>query len=304
MPLPVFYPYRSEAARDACFAYLDALATRTWPIASEDRLVPTTWGATFVRISGPRDGPPLVLLHGAGGTSLMWAPNIQDLSARCRVIAVDQLGEFGKSSCTRRIQSLDDIVDWLDQLFDALQLHSGVHLVGMSYGGALAAQYALRFPARLAKLILLAPGATVLRPPVEFWARITVALFARRRGFAAFMRWIFPDLARQDPQFVDGAAEQVLLGMDSLERHITPIPPVLTDAEWARLAVPTLFLVGEHERIYRAEKAVGRLRRVAPAVTAEIVPNAGHDLSIIQAAAIDRHILGFVHGNTAAATLA
>ncbi len=45
-----YYPYRNAAARDLCFRYLDGLAARLWPIVSEERMVPTTFGATFVRV--------------------------------------------------------------------------------------------------------------------------------------------------------------------------------------------------------------------------------------------------------------
>ena len=172
MEIPAFYPYRSQAARDACFAYFDALAARSWPVASEERLVPTSFGSTFVRISGPPAAPPLVLLHGAGATSLMWAPNIAALSRDCRVFAVDQIGEFGRSICKAPPASMTELVHWLDELFDALQLDAGLDLIGLSYGGALAAQYALHRPARFRKLVLLAPGNAVLRQTLAFWARI------------------------------------------------------------------------------------------------------------------------------------
>ena len=79
------------------------------------------------------------------------------------------------------------------------------------------------------------------------------------------------------------------------------LPPVLTDAEWGGMAVPILFLAGEHETIYSAKKAVGRLRRVAPRVRAEIIPGAGHDLTFVQAEAVDRRILEFLGQQTVAA---
>jgi pimeloyl-ACP methyl ester carboxylesterase len=294
MEIAAYYPYRTEAARDHCFRYLDGLAARLWPIESEERMVPTTFGATFVRVSGPPGAPAIVLLHGAGTTSLMWAPNVEALSREYRTIAVDQAGEFGKSLCARPVPTLEDLIAWLDELIGALHVRERVSLVGMSYGGALAAQYALHFPERLDKLVLLAPAVTVLKPPAEFWARLMVLAIARRRGLRAFFRWIFSDMARVDPQWIDSTLEELSLNLRSIERHRPPIPPVLTDAEWGSLRPPTLFLAGEHEVIYSATKAVRRLNRVAPQVTAEIIPGAGHDLTFVQTAMVNERILGFL----------
>jgi len=293
MQLPAFYPYRSEAARDACFAYFDAQAAVRWPIASEERTVATSYGPTCVRIGGPESAPPLVLLHGVTASSLMWAPNIRELSTACRTFAVDQIGDFGKTLCTRPIVSVYDYVAWLDELFDRLEL-GDVTLAGMSFGGALATQYALHRPERVTKLILLAPGSTVLRMALRFWLHVGALAFLRRKGIPWFLRWIFPDMARQDPAWIGEISEGLFLNVRSLRPRKTPFPPVLTDDEWGSLKMPVLFLVGEHEVIYSPERAVRRLRRVAPAIAAEIVPGAGHDLTFAQAALVNRRILEFL----------
>jgi pimeloyl-ACP methyl ester carboxylesterase len=289
-----YYPYRTAVARDLCFRYLDGLAAKLWPVVSEERMVPTTFGATFVRVSGPTAAPALVLLHGGAATSLMWAPNIEALSKEYRTVAVDQVGEFGKSVCTKPVQSLQDLIAWLDELIVALESRERVSLVGMSYGGALAAQYALHFPERLEKVVLLAPAATVLRPPAEFWVRLIALAITRQRGLRTFFRWVFADMARRDPQWIDSTVEQLALNMRSVQRHKLPIPPVMTDTEWGSLRTPALFLVGENDVIYSADKAVRRLKRVAPQVTAEIIPGAGHDLTFVQTAMVNERILQFL----------
>jgi pimeloyl-ACP methyl ester carboxylesterase len=294
-----YYPYRSEAARDICLQYFLAKAIREWPIASEEYTVPTAYGETFVRVSGPPGAPPLVLLHGAGATSLMWTPNIQALSAGCRTFAVDQIGEFGRSLCTRPPRSLDDMMTWLNQLFDGLDLKGPVNLAGMSYGGALAAQYALRSPQRLSRLVLIAPGSTVLRLRAAFWMHVLVLAIGRRRGLAPFLRWVFPDMAQKDGSWINSIAEELTLNMRSIQRHHPPIPPVLTDAEWGSLRVRTLFLVGEHEVIYSPAKAVARLKTVAPAIRREIVPGGGHDLTFASAGTVNQRILEFLRNEPA-----
>ncbi|HEV2444524.1 MAG TPA: alpha/beta hydrolase, partial [Candidatus Sulfopaludibacter sp.] len=192
------------------------------------------------------------------------------------------------------VRSLHDLIAWLDQLIAAFDPRKPVSLAGMSYGGALAAQYALHFPERLDKVVLLAPGATVLRPPAKFWLRLAALGIARQRGLRAFFRWIFADMARKDPQWIDSTVEELALNMRSVRRHRTPIPPVWTDAQWGSLRPPALFLAGEHEVIYSAAQAVRRLRRVAPQVTAEIVPGAGHDLTFAQTAIVNERILRFL----------
>ena len=294
METSTYYPYRSEQARDLCFSYLDSLAVQQWPVAAETRTVPTTYGPTFVRVSGPPSAPPVLLLHGAGATSLMWAPNIAALSAECRVFAVDQVGEFGRSLCVKAAASIEDFRVWLDELLSGLNLTAGVSLVGVSYGGALAAQYALHFPRRLRKIVLLAPANTVLRVRTEFWVRLLMAAISRRKGLLSFFRWTFADMERKDPKWVQAIFDQFLVNSQNLQRHRPVIPPVWTDAEWRSLAVPTLFLMGDHDVIYSAEKAVRRLKQVAPQVTAEIVPGAGHDFTIAHAAIVNQKILQFL----------
>ena len=71
-------------------------------------------------------------------------------------------------------------------------------------------------------------------------------------------------------------------------------PTVLTDQELQSIKVPTLFLVGENEKIYSARKAVQRLNNVAPQIDTEIIPNAGHDLTILQAEMVNRKVLEFL----------
>ena len=61
---------------------------------------------------------------------------------------------------------------WLDELFDELDLHD-VRLVVHSYGGWMAALYALEFPERLDKLVLVSPQG-VLRPPLGVIGRAIV----------------------------------------------------------------------------------------------------------------------------------
>src|SRR6516225_1730613 len=299
MSIPAYFPFRSAAVRDSYFAYYDSLALKEWPLASEKRMLPTSYGETFVRITGPADAPPLVLLAGAATTSLMWARNIQALTEACRTFAVDTVGDVGRTTCTKPIRRVNDLVVWLDELFNALKLGDGINLVGVSYGGCLAGEYARHAPQRLSTVILLAPGNTVRRVSTQFIIRMALAAIAPRRFLRPLALWMFRDQVRKHPDWLDPWLELTLNTMRSVDRRL-PMPPVWTDAEWCAMIVPALFLVGEHETIYSPDKAVRRLKHVAPQVTAEIIPGAGHDLTLAQADLVDRRILEFVKQNAAA----
>ena len=257
-------------------------------------MVDTSHGQTFVRISGSAHAPPLVLLPGTSGSSLMWIPNIEALSARYRTYALDNIWDIGLSVYTRPIQGRDDFVRWLDEVFDALGLGGGIHLVGMSYGGWLTAEYALHCPDRLAKIVLLAPAATVQPLSLMFWIRTLLTLLPHPYFTHSLIRWLFADQAQKDKALVDHLSDVIILASRSFKPKQPVASAVLSDDALRSLQVTALYVVGENEKLCSARKAVQRLNRVAPQIRTEIIPHAGHDLTVVQAELINQQILDFL----------
>jgi pimeloyl-ACP methyl ester carboxylesterase len=290
------HPFRSAKARERYLTLYDREA-QIWPLPSETRMVDTSFGQTFVRSSGPDGAPPLVLIHGANATSLMWAPNIEVLSGSYRVYAPDNIYDLGRSVFTKKIRTPDDFVDWLDELLNTLKLDGRIILIGHSYGGWIVGQYLLRHPDRVEKAVLLAPATTVLPFRFEFLERGILGTLPFRRFTRSMMFWLLDDLARKDEagrKLVEDLAENVYLGQQCFKPKQLVNPTVLTDQEWQSIKVPTLFLVGENEKIYSARKAIERLNRVAPQIKAELIPNAGHGLTLTRADLVNGKILEFL----------
>ena len=290
-----YHPYRSEEAKQAFLASYDARASN-WPVSSTTTIVSTAYGPTFVRISGPETAPPMVLLHGAGGSALHWLPNIRALSQSYRTYAVDIVGDHGRSVYTRELQSAGDYSNWLDDLLDGLGLERDINLVGLSYGGWISASYALRAPNRLRKVVLLAPAATVSPLPFSWiWRAVLVAL-PHPYFTKSFLNWMLEDLAQTDegPLLLNQAAEAAYLAIQAHKPRQMAPPDVLSDDALQSFAIPVLFVVGENEKLYPAPDAVARLNKVAPNIETRIVPNAGHDLTLVQADRVNRIILDFL----------
>lgn len=275
------HPFRSALKRERYLAYYDETAS-LWPVPSEARTVGTDYGPTFVRISGPEEAPPLVLMPGQWGASLMWLSVIEPLSRQFRTYAVDRIDDFGRSVRSRDVRRLHDYMRWMDGCLDSLGLASDVNLLGCSYGGWAAAEYALHAPERLASLMLVSPAGAVGRPSMGL-ALLGMPFFVAALGMPSkatvgvLYRWLMPDGVGQ-PWFTR-AVEHGVIG----SQCFAPIPMVqgagrvLSDAEFAGLQMPVLYVVGEHERLCDARAAAARLHRVAPRIEVHVLQGAGHE---------------------------
>jgi pimeloyl-ACP methyl ester carboxylesterase len=104
--------------------------------------------------SGPRDGEPIVLLHGYLGSHRSWRHLIEPLAARHRVLAFDWLG-WGESGRPATLSYAYDVeVERLGRVLDALELPA-VNLFAHDYGGFIGLGFCLRHPDRVRRLALL-----------------------------------------------------------------------------------------------------------------------------------------------------
>jgi len=274
------HPFRSPSARDTYLSWYDEQAEK-WPVPAETQLAGTSFGNTFVRVCGPHEAPPMVLVPGDGETSLAWTLVVEALSAGYRTYCVDHLNDVGRSVPTRPVKRPADYVQWLEELLTALGLER-VHLVAHSYGAWISSLFALAHPDRLQSLVLLAPP-TVLRPPVGLMVRaILYGLLPFRFYLQRYMYWYASDCVRdaETRTIIDAMVEEQLLARKCFKRRTFLIPTVMADGDWQSLRVPTMFLVGENDVSYSARMAVRRLDRVAPNVTSRIAANADHHLTL------------------------
>ena len=262
--------FTSVRARDAFLTAYDEKLAELWP-GHDSRDVPTTFGTTRV-MTGGTGATPFVLLAGGGGNSLMWHRYVGPLGEHRPVIAIDQIGDPGRSTQDRPFADGRDLATWLEEVLAALDVERA-HLVGCSFGGWVALRHALHSPGRAATLTLLDPAG---------FGKFT----------ARFMRWvILGGLASLAPRPVRHRAagwlrNATLLDDDlmGLARHALsfrrrmPMPPPLTDDELGSLAVPVQLLLGEHSALCDARAVAARATELMPDARVEIVPGASHDV--------------------------
>lgn len=287
VPSPVF---KSIKGQTEAFASFDA-AMKLWPIAFEHRDVPTKYGSTHVIVSGAKDAQPLVLLHCALMTSAIWSPVINVLSKSFTIYAVDVIGDFGRSVPSQPPCDDAEFAHWLELTLDGLGL-SEVNLVGWSFGGFIAANFAIHFPQRVKRLALLAPFATFVRPGLGFFAGFLPMIFPTRW----MVKWFERRLCYQRSFGVKEHSDILYQRFKNGRPVFKTGPRVFTDTELQRLAMPALLLVGEDEFLFDGPKAVERARNVMPAVQAELLSKCNHAVVSDQTAIVNAALRNFFRG--------
>ena len=110
----------------------------------------------------------IIFLHGYGGQARQWKYQLDEFSISDRVIAVDQRGH-GQSDKPDGDYSMAQLVEDLHMALEELEVEENIHLVGHSFGGAIATEFANAYPERIDHLILIATaGEFELNPFYRF----------------------------------------------------------------------------------------------------------------------------------------
>ncbi|MBN6040437.1 alpha/beta fold hydrolase [Amycolatopsis sp. 195334CR] len=217
---------------------------------------------------------PLVLLHGVMATSLSFQAHAAELGVHHPVYAVDSLGEPGRSVQTAPLPDPESVADWLDQVLAALG-HERVHLAGVSRGGWLALNQAIRRPRRLSGVTAVDPGGLAdLGLKQHLWLAAGLGLMLSptvlRRRFAK----------TSFSAFLDDTVRRITLAQFS-HRTKAFMFDTLTEDQWRSLRVPVDLVLGGRSVLYDAERQARRIAALSPSVRVEVVPDAAHGIELM-----------------------
>lgn len=282
--------FRSEVARAHYLGvYRECLAAL--PSYAESFDVPTAFGEVRVyRFDGQSGGRPVVLLPGRNASTPMWAANLPALLRHRTVFTVDLLGEPGLSVQQRPLTGAEDQARWMGDVVAGLGLDSA-HLMGVSFGGWTACNYAIRQPGRVASLALLDPVMTFARIPIRTMLAVApmglpgVPESLRRR----VLRWI-----SGGADVDDSVPEARLIAAGTADFVLSqPMPTLFTDDQLRTLDVPVLALIAGRSVIHDAEVATTRARNLLPHGEIELWAEASHAISGECADEIDERVRRF-----------
>ena len=243
----------------------------------------------FVKVG---EGPVLLLLHGLGCDHTTWDPIIDTLARRYTVIAPDLLGH-GLSDKPRADYSVGGYANGMRDLLTCLGIDK-VTVVGHSFGGGVAMQFAYQFPERTERLVLVASGGLgpevtpvirAITTPGFHQAMHLLMLPGVRHATTGAMR-VLARTGWQLTRDLDEVAEIYESFKSPATRHairhvvravVDWQGQIVTMADRAYLTeeMPMAVVWGRNDQVIPVSHA-NNAARLAPSARVKVIPNAGH----------------------------
>lgn len=250
------------------------------------------------RIDGPADAPWVVCSHSLACDHSMW--DDQRVALRdFRLLRFDTRGH-GASSAPIGEYTMEQLADDARLLLDRLGIRR-CHYVGLSMGGMLGQQLALRAPGRFASLTLADTSSRYPATARPLWEQRIAAV--RRGGMDAVLpstleRWFTPAFRERQPDTVSRIAAQIratpVAGYIGCAHAISRLD--LT-ARLHAIDCPTLVVVGAEDQGTPVAMAEEIVQAIAGS-RLEVIAGAAHLSNIEQAGRFNELLQGFILGNS------
>jgi pimeloyl-ACP methyl ester carboxylesterase len=287
--VPIF---RTEENRARFMAMYDEGLGR-WPVPYETFFLDTRYGRTHVIASGDAASPPLLLIDAMGVAGFSWASIAAPLSDIRRVYALDTIGDVGRSELAdpgRYPRKGRDYSAWLEDVSEQLHL-AAADLVAASMGGWIAMRHAISAPERVRRLVLLGPmGLPSWRTTVGVLAPMISSVI--RPSEAKLERILTRALG--DGERVNREFRPWMRQLTTCRQRLG-LPLHLPNSKLRMIKAPTLLFMGGKDGLIGSPSAAAkRARATIAGCQIEILPHAGHGISVDEPKLVAQRIVNFL----------
>jgi 3-oxoadipate enol-lactonase len=243
--------------------------------------------APRIALSVHGSGPLVVFLHGIGGNRHHWNEQLPVFATRFKAVAWDARG-YGDSDDYAGPLDFASFTQDLLRVLDHFKAQKA-HLVGLSMGGRIARNFALRHPERVARLVLAntTPGFDALTPE-----QVKKFVEERKARSPETIRALISRHARP------GAYEDLLASFKALRQpsYLKTLEASVTQdraASIERIRAPTLVITSDEDKVYPPSIARNMAKRI-PGARLAVISGAGHLSNLEQPGQFNQVVLRFL----------
>ena len=243
-------------------------------------------------------GEPVVLISGLG-SKMSWDFQIPFFKEKMMVISLHNRG-VGKSSRPNYPYTMDMFVDDIKNLLEHLNITKKIHLCGISMGGMIVQNYALKHPISVKSLILCATT-SIHSPKSLIESQELMQNFSPEQKFktrvAALYSRPFKKILRQDKALYKKLEKNFMEDPTTLQDYINQGAAIAghdTMNDLDKIKQPTLILVGDDDRIIPTLEHSRLLHKKIPNSKLEIITNTGHGFNIEKAEEVNNLLWNFI----------
>jgi pimeloyl-ACP methyl ester carboxylesterase len=196
--------------------------------------------------------------------------DVEEWAQHYRVYAVDMIGEPGFSAPSRPPLASGRYAAWLDDVWNQLGLQRA-SIVGISLGGWLGLDYAVRRPERVSSLTLLSPSG-IGRQNTLSLVKIGLLRMCGSWGLRRSLKLVSGN-ANMPRALVDALVSLFRAFRPRMERI-----PIRTDEELSTLTMPVQLILGGKDVLIHSIETRNRMERLVPHLDLRYLDNEGHIL--------------------------
>jgi len=232
------------------------------PITYEFLKIETSFGDTNVVLTGDKDKPPLVLLHGSNGCAPIAIEAMLGLVQDFRIYAIDVIGQPNLSAETRPSMKNLDYGKWMFEIMSRLNIEKTI-LVGISFGGFISWKTLVYDDRKISRAFLIVPAGIVNGNALKNIWKIFIPMHLYRwRQQTKYILQFLNELFTENDDFALAFLSKVFL---HFKMDFSAIP-LIKKEEAKKIKTPVNIIAADKDLLFPGAKMIKRAKEIFPSL--------------------------------------
>jgi len=263
-------------------------------IKYEFQKIETSYGNTNIIITGEKNNPPLVLIHGSNGCAPIALEAMLGLEKKFRVYAIDVIAQPNLSEGIRPNMKDHSYGKWMFEILARLNIQDAI-MVGISFGGFITWKTLVFDSQRISKAFLIVPAGIVNGNPLKaMWNVFLPMKLYQWRKNKKYVHQFLKKLFTEHDEFAQHYLAKVFLDFDM---DFSPIP-LIKKEEAKKITTPMYIIGADNDLLFPGKKMLKRAKEIFPSLyEGKLLKNSKHVPRQIDNNEISKLIFDATHNN-------